>query len=284
MTVVKGPSFPARLEAKRDLAEGLAIFRIHLDDDFLFKPGQYATLWLTHSGHTIPRPYSIASPPSQTRTLEFYINLVSEGRLTPSLWAPQIVHALENGDTGTSLVVTGPHGRFVLDPNDHRDLVLVASGTGLAPFMSMVRHLDEEFRSHPDTFAARHVYVIHGVSYPANLGYRAELERLAEESLRDPGRKLGLVYLPTISRPHMDPQWRGLTGRAEAVFEDGVGLDGRRQPLDSAVRGMVRAMLRPETHAVYVCGHPGTIDNTLRILSGRGFRPKIDLKCEKYYT
>jgi hypothetical protein len=47
---------------------------------------------------------------------------------------------------------------------------------------------------------------------------------------------------------------------------------------------MMRAILRPETHAVYICGHPGTIDNTLRILSARGFKPNVDLKFEKYYT
>lgn len=284
MSVVKGAAVAARLEAKRDLAEGLAIFRIHLDDDFLFKPGQYATLWLTHRGKTVPRPYSIASPPSQTRTLEFYINLVSEGRLTPSLWSPEIVQALESGAAGTSLVVTGPHGRFVLDCNDRRDLVLVASGTGLAPFMSMTRQLNEESLTHPDTFEQRRIYVVHGVSYSANLGYRAELEELAEATRRDPLRKLCVVYLPTISRPHMDPEWKGLTGRAETVFEDAGGLDGRPAMLDATVRAMVRTMLRPAMHAVYVCGHPGTIDNTLRILAGRGFRPKIDMKCEKYYA
>jgi len=272
------------LESRRDVAEGLAIFRVRLDEDFLFTPGQYATLWLTHAGKTIPRPYSIASPPSSRRSLEFYINLVEEGRLTHSLWEPEVARALASKAPGTSLLVTGPHGRFVLDPEDRRDLLLVASGTGLAPFMSMIRGLEEESRASPETFERRRIYVVHGVSYSANLGYRRELEALAAETLSKPERKLGLVYLPTISRPHMDPAWTGLTGRAETMFEDVPAGDGEPPNLDATARALLGALLRPETHAVYVCGHPGTIDNTLRILSARGFRPKLDLKCEKYYT
>ena len=67
----KEPPIAARLDAKIDLADGVAIFRFALDRDFSFSPGQYATLWLTHLGKTIPRPYSIASAPSQRRCLRF---------------------------------------------------------------------------------------------------------------------------------------------------------------------------------------------------------------------
>jgi len=277
------PGIRARLEVRRDVAEGLAVFRVHLDADFTFMPGQYATLWLTHGGRTIPRPYSIASSPSSPRTLEFYINLVEHGRLTPSLWEPDVVRALAAGTPETTLLVTGPHGRMVLEPAEKRDLVLVASGTGLSPFMSMIRSEEERFQASPETYERRRIYVIHGVSYSANLGYRGELEALANQTLADPARKLGLVYLPTISRPQMDRLWRGLTGRAETIFEGRGAYDAPR-PLDLEVRATIRSMLRPDRHAVYVCGHPGTIDNTVRILTGLGFRPRIDLKCEKYYA
>jgi len=277
------PGIRARLEARRDVAEGLAIFRVHLEADFAFSPGQYATLWLTHGGKTIPRPYSIASSPTSPRTLEFYINLVEHGRLTPSLWEPGVVRALAAGTEDTTLVVTGPHGRMVLEQEERRDLVLVASGTGLSPFMSMIRSEEERFQASPETYERRRIYVIHGVSYSANLGYREELEALARRTLTEPARALGLVYLPTISRPQMDRLWNGLTGRAETIFE-GCGADDAARPLDLEVRTTIRAMLRPDRHAVYVCGHPGTIDNTVRILSTLGFRPRIDLKCEKYYA
>ncbi len=275
---------PAHLLAKIELSEGLAIFRFGLQRDFHFRPGQYATLWLTHRGKTIPRPYSIASSPVETRVLEFYINLVSEGRLTHSLWDPEVLQGLENGDPGTAAAITGPKGKFVLDPEDRRDLVFVASGTGLAPFMSMIRKLNEDFLSDPEGFSPRRVVVIHGASLSSNLGYHQELSGLASESLRHPGRKLSLVYLPTISRPHVDAAWAGLKGRAEALLEP-LPLVGPLPPgLQEIVRGLLVTMMLPQTHAVYACGHPGTIDSVLRTLGARGFRPDIDVKREKYYS
>src|ERR1044071_3167369 len=149
---------PARLGKKIDLAVGLAIFRLIFDQDFKFTPGQYATVWLTHKGKTIPRPYSIASSPSETRALEFYINLVAEGKLTPSLWNPEVVAALSNESPETYVHVSGPKGNFILDSADERDLVFVASGTGLAPFMSMTRKLNEDSLADPENFRSRRIY------------------------------------------------------------------------------------------------------------------------------
>ena len=284
MTPAKARGFPARLDRKIDIAQGLAVFRIVFDQDFIFNSGQYATVWLTHKGETVPRPYSISSSPSEKRALEFYINLVAEGKLTPWLWNPEMLQALHNGDPETTLSITGPKGSFVLHPADQRDLVFVASGTGLAPFISMVRKLNEDYLNAPETSRTRRIYLVHGVSYSDNFGYRKELEQLASECLSNPARKLGLVYLPTISRPQMDPTWQGLKGRAESLFEDLAPCTSKALDLEDTVKGMMRALLRPETHAVYICGHPGTIDNTARILSSRGFAPNKDLKFEKYYT
>ena len=274
------PRIPARLESKQDVADGLSIFRFALASDFQFKPGQYATLWLTHREKTIPRPYSIVSSPSETRSLEFYINLVEHGRLTPSLWDPEVVRGLNDSQHETYVEITGPRGRFVLDRHDSRDLVFVASGTGLAPFISMIRTLNGDYLADPKAFRPLTVYVIHGVSYSRNLGYRRELEGLAAETIRDPRRKLAVIYVPTISRPHMDPAWSGPIGRAETLFEQ---TDTTSHDLTSIIKSMLAAILRPDTHAVYLCGHPGTIDNVGRVLARRGFKPDVDLKREKYY-
>jgi ferredoxin-NADP reductase len=274
----------AELDTRIDLATGLSIFRFALQREFYFQPGQYATLWLTHHGDTIPRPYSIASSPSETRILEFYINLVENGRLTPSLWDPEVMRSLKGGSEDSNLAITGPKGRFILDLNDPRDLVFVASGTGLAPFISMTRKLNEDYLSAPEAFRSRAVRIIHGVSYSQNLGYRRELEALHVETRENPSRKLGVFYFPTISRPHLDPSWTGLRGRAESLFEDSEPGDATPKPPESAMRKWVRDQLSPATHAVYICGHPGTIDNTVRILSARGFKPDVDLKVEKYYS
>ncbi len=274
------PRVEAHLQLKRDLSGGLAVFRFDLAQDFHFKPGQYATLWLSHCGKTTPRPYSIASSPSESRTLEFYINLVDHGRLTPSLWDPEVLEGLQTRNPSTRLEITGPKGRFTLDPNEHRDLVFVASGTGLAPFMSMIRKLNEDYLLSQDLLPHRSIYVIHGASYSSNLGYHDELQAMSQESANHPDRKLTISYIPTISRPHMDPSWRGLQGRAESLFEGGGA--GAESP-SNIVKTMLRALLRPESHVVYCCGHPGTIDSVERILRPRGFRPDVDLKREKYY-
>ncbi len=273
----------AHLQSKRALDEGLAIFRFELENQFFFQPGQYATLWLTHRGKTTPRPYSIASSPSESRVLEFYINLVDSGHLTPSFWNPEVLRSLNQRDADTQLMISGPKGRFLLDPQDSRDLVFVASGTGLAPFMSMIRKLNEDYLRSPLTFRRRSIYVIHGASNPRHLGYREELERLAAETIKDPSRRLAVVYLPTVSRPQMDPSWTGLTGRAETLFNGYPIFGSRVYNLQAAMCGILNSILRPETHEVYICGYPGTVDNVVRSLSARGFRPDLDLKREKYY-
>jgi NAD(P)H-flavin reductase len=274
---------PAHLESRIEVSDGLAIFRFALDRQFMFEAGQYATLWLTHGGETLARPYSIASSPSEKRHLEFYINLVSAGNLTPSLWESDVIEGLRSGDPGTRAAVMGPKGRFVLDPEDARDLVFVASGTGLAPFISMVRKLNESFLAAPKGFQARRIYLIHGVSYPTHLGYRGELENLAAEGMKNPARKLSLLYLPTISSPYMDSTWTGLKGRAETLLETPQPKRPGIPDLEETIKAVLTTVVQPRTHAVYVCGHPGTVDGVVKTLSKRGFHVDADIKREKYY-
>ncbi len=274
---------PAQLESRIELSDGLAVFRFILERDFAFNPGQYATLWLTHGGKTLARPYSIASSPSESRALEFYINLVREGKLTPSLWQADVIDGLRNRDPETKAAVTGPKGHFILDPGDPRDLVLIASGTGLAPFISMIRKQYEDYRASPKNFRERRIYLIHGVSYPSHLGYREELEKLASEATRGTSRKLSFLYFPTISRPFMDSTWKGLKGRAETLLDVAQPPKTGHPSLEDCIRSMLNAILRPETHVVYVCGYPGTVDNVVDKLIRRGFQLDSDIKREKYY-
>ncbi len=273
---------PARLNSRIEVSDGLAIFRFSLERDFSFIPGQYATLWLTHRGKTLGRPYSIASSSYETRNIEFYINLVKEGKLTPSLWQPEVIEGLIRCNPETKAAIMGPSGLFALDSEDPRDFVFVASGTGLAPFISMIRKMDQDSRTQKG-FLRRRIYIIHGVSYPKHLGYREELEALAAETAGDLKRKLALVYLPTISRPFIDSTWTGLKGRAESLFDLSSMRKTGPPEFEDTIKKMLHLMIRPETHAVYISGHPGTVDNVVSALTRKGFRPESDLKCEKYY-
>ena len=235
----------ATLLERVDLTDAVAHFRVRADDGPPdFRPGQYMALGLADGDRLVQRPYSAASRPDMDGDVEFLIRRVQGGALTPRLW---------DARPGARMRVGRPRGLFTLQPDDPRTHLFVATGTGIAPFVSMLETLLEAPRP------PRSV-VIHGVSHPGELGYRASLE----------GWAYGwpVSYEPTISRP-ADPAsqgWAGLTGRAEAVVDrvcDEHGLD----PADSVA---------------YLCGNPEMIATVGRILAARGF-PAEAIKSEHYW-
>ena len=226
----------------------LVIFRIRPDavppsGEPWFLPGQYVTIGAAGT----QRAYSIASEPGERRWLEFYIRFAREpataSPLTHTLWTMPIGARLHVGDKIA--------GRFTLErtvtAGDTRVKVLVGAGTGLAPFVSMVRHAERV----GDGVGLSRLAVLHGVSHPHELAYRDELT--------DAVARFGLRYHPTVSRNAEHPEWTGLTGRVESLLED-----GRLDSLD----------LRPELAMVYVCGFRNTIAGSVRRLLGRGFIPE----------
>ena len=112
--------------------------------------------------------------------------------------------------------------------DDPRLRVMVAAGTGSAPFVSMVR---SELRRNPNADLSKWV-LLHGASYPADLGYRDELTQH--------GRAQRLKYWGTVSRPKEAPDWKGDTGRVEAFF-DGARLDELEQRLGLPPGGFTRS-------------------------------------------
>jgi ferredoxin/flavodoxin---NADP+ reductase len=238
----------ATLVERLELDPTLVIFRIRPDaipapSEPWFLPGQYVTI----GAGAIQRAYSIASEPEERRWLEFYIRFAREPAtptpLTHLLWKMPVGERLHLGEKIA--------GRFTLErtarANDTRVKLLVAAGTGLAPFISMVRHAKRA----GDAAALSRFAVLHGVSHPHELAYRDELT--------DAASRHGLRYLPTVSRPATHPEWTGLTGRVESLFDD-----GRLEFLD----------LRPESVAVYVCGFRDTIAGSVRRLLGRSHVPE----------
>lgn len=252
--------YNATLVARTDLTPALAIFRVQLDGplESEFVPGQYLTLGLNNEEQTelgsVRRPMSIASAPEEGPEVEFYIRWVaqpeSENPFTWLLWKSK---------AGDRLFVRAkPAGTFTLDhtvgAQDQRLKVLVAAGTGLAPFVSMVRHRllggDGDLSS---------LAILHGASYPADLGYREELEA---------ARGAGLKYLPTVSRTREVPDWTGAAGRVEDFFRP-----ERRLELEAAL-GLQPGGLVPSNAVVYICGLQGTIGTTVVNLLDRGFVPE----------
>jgi len=186
----------------------------------------------------IRRAYSIASSSVERRHLEFYLTLVTAGQLSPRLFA------LRHG----SRLFLGPKatGLFTLDrvPSD-KAVLLVATGTGLAPYVSMLRTM----LIHDTT---RRFVVLHGARCSWDLGYRAELESLAR--LRP-----NFIYIPSITRPEQDPHFRGQTGRIQKLMETGV------------VESLAGLRLDPGLMDVFLCGNPEMIQQVKAMLEAKGF-------------
>ena len=241
--------YNARLVRRADETPDLGYFWVKFDGEpTTFEPGQYMTIGVYAEGKLVQRPYSVASAPRQAGTdgYEFYVRLVPIPRFTSLLWRLPVGHGMR---------MIGPKGKFVLEPDDHRTHLFVSTGTGIAPFISMIRQtLAEGHR--------RRTVVLHGCSYVDELGYRELLEGWERDGTYP------LHYVPTISRPD-DPRnvgWTGRAGRAEAV----VG---------SVCRDLG---LRPERTVVYICGNPEMILNVERVLMDRGF-PEFHVKKELYW-
>jgi ferredoxin--NADP+ reductase len=101
--------------------------------------------------------------------------------------------------------------------------------------------------------------LLHGASYPADLGYRDELMQMIERN--------HLKYWGTVSRPKEAPDWRGDTGRVEAFFEGARLADLEKR------MGLAEGGFTPKTCVIFICGLTGTITGTMVPLIDRGFVP-----------
>lgn len=237
----------ATLVERIELDTTLVIFRIRPDnvpaaDAPWFLAGQYVAIGLGG----IQRAYSIASSPDERRWLEFYVRYARD----PATESP-LTHLLFKLPVGGRLHIGEKlAGRFTLERTaggDGRAMLFVAAGTGLAPFVSMVRRAEAQV----DAATLGRIRILHGVSHPHELGYRDVLE--------DAAARFGLRYLPTVSRGSEHPEWNGLTGRVETLLDP-----GRLDDLD----------LHPDRTTVYVCGFKNTIAGSVRRLLGRRYVPE----------
>lgn len=248
--------YNATVIGREEINPQLLVLRVQPDRPlFEFKPGQFAVLGLLGSAPRLPeaapedppsapdalirRAYSIASASVERRYLEFYLTLITSGQLTPRLFA------LQHG----SRLHLGPKASGVFTPDrvaPGKSLILVATGTGLAPYMSMLRTMLVNETQ-------RRFVVLHGARYSWDLGYRGELESLAR--LRP-----NFTYIPSITRPDEDPAFRGATGRLQTLIEQRVIETASGVALD------------PATADVFLCGNPDMIQSVKALLEARGFQ------------
>ena len=233
-----------------------------------FKPGQYGVLGLPGSAPRSPfsdpeasqmdpekiimRAYSIASSSVAKEYIEFYIGLVRTGSLTPRLLN------LKSGDK----VWMGPKfkGMFTLSevPSEF-NLVLAATGTGVAPYISMIRSELAE--------GVRHRFaVIHGACHSTDLGYNDELKTLASANKN-------FTYLPILSHAQEEViPWKGHEGFVQKLWTDGT--------LEKAW-GLKPT---PENTHVFLCGNPLMIESMLEILAKEGFKKHSKKESGQVHT
>lgn len=243
--------YKAEIIERRDFSDDLWAIRLKAEGELKFIPGQYATVGLVDSNKVTERPYSIVSSPYE-ETVELFLELVPDGELTP------LLHKLQAGAPVVMRKVA--KGRFALDTKSgHKKHFLVATVTGVAPYCSMVRTLYRDWKEgqFPPGFQ---VFVLQGASRSWELGYREEMEGYAREAP-------WLTYIPTVSRPWEDKDWKGEVGRCEDILRKYTDQFG----------------VTPEDTTAYLCGHPEMIEKAKGILQRRGFL-KESLREEQYWV
>ncbi len=260
--MAKALEYNATMVERVDLTDALTLFKVMPDErpaPGWFVPGQYCVLGMNNDARPelggVRRSMSIASAPEDDGPVEFYIRFVakpeSENPLTHQLWK------LKNGDR--MYMRPKAAGVFTVKDTagdgDPRFKVMVAAGTGSAPFVSIVR---SELRRNPAADLSKYV-ILHGVSYPGDLGHRAELQAMAASN--------GLHYFGTVSRPRPGDGWDGDVGRVESYF-DPTRLGELERRL-----GLPEGGFDPGSAVVLICGLQGTIGMTITHLCARGFVP-----------
>lgn len=164
---------------------------------FDFQPGQFVTLDLPihEQRNKRWRSYSIASWPDNTNVIELIIVFSEHGAGTQYLFNE--IHE------GSELTLRGPQGVFVLPTIIDKDLFLICTGTGIAPFRSMVHHIKNHNIAH------QHIHILFGCRTQQDLLYHDEMKTLEKEMLH-------FYYTPTLSRE----QWEGKTGYVHTLYEE----------------------------------------------------------------
>jgi ferredoxin-NADP reductase len=225
----------ARLASSREIGPNTRHFEFEsVDWPAAFVPGQFLSITAMIGEDEITRAYSIASPPNGNR-FALCANLVQDGHLSPLLFL------LKPGD---EIGFKGPYGAFILR-RPVSDSIFVATGTGIAPFRSI---LLSKLRENPE----RRFTLIFGVRHEQGLLYHEEFLSLAAEYPN-------FEYQPTLTRP--PDHWTGRTGR---VQQHALNALGDRRDMD-----------------VYICGLREMVDDMRLQLKAIGFERK-QIVYEKY--
>jgi ferredoxin/flavodoxin---NADP+ reductase len=229
--------------------DSLFSFTTTRDDSFRFENGQFVMIGLHVDGKPLLRAYSIASP-NCAGYLEFFSIKVPNGPLTSRL---------QNIQVGDELLVgKKPTGTLLLsDLKPGRHLYFLSTGTGLAPFISLIQD--------PDVFEKyEKIILVHGVRKVDDLVYRDFItcELINNEFLGE-AIKQKLIYYPTVTREEFVNQGRLTDLLASGKLTSDIGLPP----------------INPERDRAMLCGSPGMLDDTCALLDAAGLTasPRIGI-------
>ncbi len=238
--------------AKRHVwSEGLFTLGVEVEGLLPFEPGQFLQIGMQNGEEHLHRPYSVASPHGST--VEFFIVKVDGGELTPRLWEMREGDPIDVSERAA--------GSFTLKhAPDAECLWLIGTGTGLAPYIAMLR-TDKPWSRY------KKIVVIHGVRYATDLAYQDEMASYNEQYA---GR---FHYLPVVSRQQLDG---ALSGRITTCLESGL------------LEETVGQSIKPDNAAFLLCGNPDMLDEMEVILGHRGLqrnKPKApgQIVVERYW-
>lgn len=216
-------------------AEGLFTISVRCPGVQKFEAGQFLQVGMPLGEKHLHRPYSVASPHGDV--LDFFIVRVDGGELTPRLWSLEVGEPID-----VSMKATGS---FTLGHvPESQTLWLVATGTGLAPYIAMLREATVWSR-----FAK--VVLLHGVRFNNDLAYQPELASIKEQY----GDRFH--FIPVVSR---EATCEGVYGRITTAMDSGE-LEDRAS-----------ARFCPEESAVMLCGNPLMLDDVEARLKDRGMQ------------
>jgi ferredoxin-NADP reductase len=228
-------TYVARLVRSQALSE----FTKHLEFEipsiprFGFVAGQWLSLKANKpDGEEITRAYSIASAPDESNRFALCLNRVQDGFMS---------NYLCDMNEGDEISCQGPFGNFILRP-PMRDTLLIATGTGIAPFRSMLQWL---FHATEERHERHQIWLVFGSRYEKDIYYHNEFLQLAREHSN-------FRYLPTLSRG--DEAWKSLRGYVQDHVRSIVGE-------------------RSDMHA-YICGLKKMITANRDLLKGLGWDRK----------
>lgn len=233
-------NFTVRLTGSKALSGYTKHLEFEVEDtaSFGFVPGQWLSLKQSKpDGEEITRAYSIASPPDGNR-FALCLNRVQDGFMSNYLCDLEV---------GTEVSGQGPFGNFTLRPMQ-RDTIFIATGTGIAPYRSMLQWLFAD----PSRHQGRQFWLIFGSRHEQDIYYHDEFLRLAAE-------QGNFRYIPTLSRG--GPEWQGLRGHVQ-----------------EHVAGIVNG--RTQMHA-YICGLDKMVSANRELLKTLGW-DRSSILYEKY--